>query len=349
MKRKNVPFTLFALFAFSLPIHSQRYTIEELKQGFYDQYVEKQGNKDENQFDLLEEVDKRTVLSETSLDYICDSILIRHAGGISLPPSKYVYMTDDEVGEQTTKLYWMGTLTDSHSKECEKLREKLKKKYGYVPLRGDTVLIPAKWLSSEQFDCIVNPFRYGNTWVSYRCRRAKISEGKFICAPDELPFVSFRKPYNEMEEIVNQISWVRLDRKLPSIRVGGDMGLEARALLCKKGLTLFARDINRLIDKRLIPEEMKKEYSIMLYLDEDTLKAHVHPLLPQELTDEDRLLLSLLSTAVEQQPAGTFEGYYSDRGFFPAIYLKANLSKGHWSFEDYRFVDVYEAMKKPKR
>ena len=60
MKQKHLLFFLLAFGTFSLPIHSQQYTIEELKQGFYDQYVEKQGNKDENQFDLLEEVDKRS-------------------------------------------------------------------------------------------------------------------------------------------------------------------------------------------------------------------------------------------------------------------------------------------------
>ena len=79
-----------------------------------------------------------------------------------------------------------------------------------------------------------------------------------------------------------------------------------------------------------------KEYSIMLYLDEGG-KAHLNALLPRELTIEDRLLLTILATAVEYQPKHSFAGYVSARGRFPAVYLKAHFRGGKWYFHDYRY------------
>ena len=60
-------------------------------------------------------------------------------------------------------------------------------------------------------------------------------------------------------------------------------------------------------------------------------------LLPKELTLEDRLLLTVLATAVEYQPKRSFAGYVSTRGKFPAVYLKARFRGGKWFFHDYRF------------
>lgn len=76
----------------------------------------------------------------------------------------------------------------------------------------------------------------------------------------------------------------------------------------------------------------------MLYLDEKN-KAHLYPLLPRELTNEDILLLSSLSNAVEQQPAGIFGKLLSARGSFPAIYLRVCFSHKKWHrFCDFRFI-----------
>lgn len=107
-------------------------------------------------------------------------------------------------------------------------------------------------------------------------------------------------------------------------------------LQSRKALALFAHNINDCIDTSLIPKGMNKEYAVMLYLD-DNSKAHLRPLLPRELTDEDKLVLGLLSAAVHQQSDGTFQGYWSGKGYFNAIYLKATFQHNGWAFEDYKY------------
>ena len=62
-----------------------------------------------------------------------------------------------------------------------------------------------------------------------------------------------------------------------------------------------------------------------------------NPESPRELTDEDKLVLGLVSAAVRQQSDGTFQGYWSGKGYFNAIYLNATLQHNGWAFEDYKY------------
>ena len=348
MKRKNVLFILFALCAFSLPIHSQRYTIEELKQGFYDQYVGKTIDTSAFQVDSLKEGCKMCILKNQAPHILCSCDLLHKEGNLRLPPSQFAWVWSKEEKGVLYRLYWISTVEAPDSEVSQKIKKQLKKKYGQLILEDGTELIPAKWFSGH-IKVLSNPFVYGGEVVSKRLMKAQILDGVFLqIGEDEDPFYYDNYRDCPLEYEASSIEKIRLDGKM-EVRFDGHTSREEEALRTAKGLALFARDINRCIDNSLLfSMRTKKEYSVMLYLDESTLKAHLHPLLPQELTDEDRLLLSLLSTAVEQQPAGTFKGYDSGRGFFPAIYLKANCSRGRWSFEDYRFEDVYEAMKKPK-
>ena len=170
-----------------------------------------------------------------------------------------------------------------------------------------------------------------------------VADGVILARNKDQRYVYWTPSYLETDS--RRISNKRTDTIIKVVMDGKpDVHLENA-----RGMALYERDINRFIDNSLIPNdyEYDKQYAIMLYLDEGG-GGHLNVLLPQELNMEDRLLLTILATAIENQPKHTFAGYVSARGRFPAIYLKAYFSKGHWTFEDYRFVDVYEAMKKPK-
>ena len=346
MKQKHLLFFLLAFGTFSLPIHSQQYTIEELKQGFYDQYVEKTIDSSAYRVDSLNMANLHHYYESHDRIILCPSDSLHQAGKLRLPLSRFVWITE-VIGEKD-RLYWQDALEVEDSVEYQKLRTQLVKKYGHIFLDDGTELIPANWFTGD-LKLLTNAFVYGGEVVAYWLRKTHVVEGSIQFHEEGNPFYYNRyRGAPLLEREASSIEKTRLDGKM-EIRVDGHTSREERALKTAKGLALFARDINRCIDNRLLfSMQTRKEYSVMLYLDENTLKAHLHPLLPQELTDEDRLQFSLLSTAVEQQPAGTFKGYDSGRGFFPAIYLKANCSRGRWSFEDYRFEDVYEAMKKPK-
>ena len=95
----------------------------------------------------------------------------------------------------------------------------------------------------------------------------------------------------------------------------------------ERELYLFSKEVSRYIDFSFIEKEYRsKEYTVMLRLDE-TLKAHLYVLLPMELTTEDRMVLTFVSMAVNQQPPQTFSGYWCSRGLYPAIFLKMCVSE----------------------
>ena len=340
MKQKHLLFFLLAFGTFSLPIHSQQYTIEELKQGFYDQYVEKKENTFFMSMEPLLLASGSDFLDNFGVKYfLCPSESLHQVEKLNIPPSNFVIyrMSDDK-----RILCWMSTLQDSDTKENVALRKTLQKKFGTIPLQGDTVLVPAKWFSG-QIRYLLDPFVYGHEIVSDRLEMDSVADGVILARNKDQRYVYWTPSYLETDS--RRISNKRTDTIIKVVMDGKpDVHLENA-----RGMALYERDINRFIDNSLIPNdyEYDKQYAIMLYLDEGG-GGHLNVLLPQELNMEDRLLLTILATAIENQPKHTFAGYVSARGRFPAIYLKAYFSKGHWTFEDYRFVDVYEAMKKPK-
>lgn len=107
-----------------------------------------------------------------------------------------------------------------------------------------------------------------------------------------------------------------------------------------KEMELLGCFVNRLTDRRLIPFEAKAELSVMLTFD-SSRKAHVEALLPKEMSLADCLWLTLLSDAIEQLPARTFDMYLTEYGTrFPCLYLKAKFSRQRWYFTDYSTVSM---------
>lgn len=313
------------------------FTVEELKQGFYDQYTTPKkdsliGEWDryfEGSLNYPKEGDLQ--LDSVSHNFIFPSDALHTVGKYRLPPSDFVCLGifDSQTHSFSEGFYWIGTRYHQNTPENLRLKKYLKKKYGYLSIGRDSILVPAKWFTGH-FTALTKPFEYGHTVIAESWLFGDVDMGEFHSEKGIHPVNGgWRRP-SGLESAVMSIARTNSNGTIHHTTNTEQASSES--------LSLFARDINRLIDKQLIPMEMKKEYSVMLYLDKSE-KAHLYPLIPRELTDADRLLLTLLSNAIEQQPVRTFGGYFSDRGFFPAIYLRARYFMSNWSFEDYRFIE----------
>jgi len=105
--------------------------------------------------------------------------------------------------------------------------------------------------------------------------------------------------------------------------------------------TLFGRDLNRVCTKAPKDYDYRhpKCYSLLFYFDSQQ-HVHVEVLLPKQLDDMDRLLLSNLQKAVESQPAKLFESHFTiDGKIFPGLYVKASYAGRGWNLFDYRTLD----------
>ena len=310
------------------------YDADELKAGFYAQYVDKKENASLTKMEPLFSASDTIFLHTFGDEYfLCPSVPLHQAGKLNLPPSKFVIYN---TSENQRILCWMDVLQDAGSKENTSLRKTLQKKYGSIPMQGDTVLVPAKWFTG-QLRRMSNPFLYGNEVVARGLQADSVAEGTIVEWEED---DNRRHNYwagSYLERDARMITKRRTDSRV-FVTMDGQRDTSALHLENERGMALYERDINRCIDARLLPRELNydKEYSIMLYLDEGG-KAHLNALLPRELTIEDRLLLTILATAVEYQPKHSFAGYVSARGRFPAVYLKAHFRGGKWYFHDYRY------------
>lgn len=368
-------------------LHAQEYTVEELRQGFFEQYVERMSRKENStaELDMLFHGNSRNIWDKDSTNcFLYHAETLRDAGKIHLPPSKYVvieeelysevahhiywYSTNDTAGSlysareipETRKngkvryaykkedennpgfayrLYWKSIRDTSNTELDKELRNALCKIYGCLTLDDGTVLIPAKWFSGEILAAF-DPFVFGNTLVTDHLQKGQVKNGEFS--------LTRMSPYTDEYwyfscKIIHDVRDIGRTPHKEGIKVAyfGTPNAKERERLYREGLTLFARDINRCLDESTLPESIEgeyREYDVMLYLDEKN-KAHLYPLLPRELTNEDRILLSSLSNAVEQQPAGTFGKLLSARGPFPALYFRVSFSHKKWHrFCDFRFI-----------
>ena len=311
--------------------HSQtENSLDLCKEGFYAQYCNGESHVSIDSLDKVYYAYKGEMtdtLRSNSISFMRASADLHSVGKVALPVSRYVMMTDEvEPGKLQETLYVM---QDSLNKSA---CEKLKKKYGCRPLGNDTVLIPAKWFTG-QIVHLYAPFVYGNSIVARYIRKATYCNG----IEDE------RKKGEPLFQ--GKESW--LDWTVYSVRsnvIFGEITLDERGpdyrRKSAKEMELLGCFVNRLTDRRLIPFEAKAELSVMLTFD-SSRKAHVEALLPKEMSLADCLWLTLLSDAIEQLPARTFDMYlteYGDR--FPCLYLKAKFSRQRWYFTDYSTVSM---------
>ena len=329
--KKDVIYGICAVLLGFLPVHAQEYTIEELVQGFFAQYVEMSpsGRAELNGMDMLMygHEDTGTVHQSPDRYFLCFDERLHAAGDIKLPPSVFVELYESP--NRDSGLYWYSLRDSCDMGENDRVRAALQRKYGSKQLPGGAVLIPVRWFDGE-LRTLSDPFLYGNVPVSSWLSEIRIDWGKFL--PNAQGYSrTYNHDYSEIESDARSVAKTRTDRLY-------EVGLGDKKLTNYRAMKLFSCEVNRSLDKRLLPEDMERSYAIMLHLD-DYDKAHLYPLLPKELTVEDKLLLTVLSNAVEQQPARTFAKLRSARGAYPAMFLRAHFRCGQWSFEDYRFIE----------
>lgn len=312
------------------PVHAQ-YTIGELVQGFYAQYVEKSssGQEELNSMDMLMYGHETTGTIRQSVDrhFLCYDERLHAAGGIKLPPSVFVELYESH--NDDSGLYWYSLRDSTDMRETERVRAALQRKYGSKRLPGGAVLIPVRWFDGE-LHTLLAPFLYGNMPVSPCLGKMQIDGGTFAKNAQGYD-LTYDHGYPEIESD----AWFVATTSTGHLR---ETGSKDRKLTNYRAMELLSREISRGLDMRLLPEDMERSYAIMFHLD-DYDKAHLYPLLPRELTVEDKLLLTVLSNAVEQLPARTFAKLRSARGAYPAMFLRAHFKCGRWFFEDYRFIE----------
>lgn len=313
------------------PARAQEYIIEELAQGFFAQYVEMSpsGRAELNAMDMLMygHEDMGTIRQSPDRYFLCFDERLHAAGDIKLPPSVFVELYESP--NRDSGLYWYSLRDSCDMGETDRVRAALQRKYGSKQLSGGAVLIPVRWFDGE-LRTLSDPFLYGNVPVSPWLSEIRIDRGKFL--PNAQGYSrTYNHDYSEIESDAQCVATTRTDH----LR---EFGLGDKKLTNYRAMELFSREVTRSLDMRLLPEDMERSYAIMLHLD-DYDKAHLYPLLPKELTTEDRLLLTVLSNAVEQQPARTFAKLRSARGAYPALFLRAHFKRGRWFFKDYRFIE----------
>lgn len=300
---------------------SQSFTIAELSEGFTQQFVENAPSASTDGMDLLY-CSRINSFDKKEYGFICSNPSLHKAGDIVLPVSEFAYL--DESGEMYAKyaLYWIEPREHTDSKSNARLISTMRKRYGYVEIDDTTVLIPAKWFSGD-LKFLQDPFVYGNQVVSNRLCLTTLSNGEYHADSETAPAYSSRwKAGGELERNIYRLaSMIGNGKSILPPNLSDNLKKE-------RAFKLFGMELGRYIDKKLLPQDYRsREFNVMLRLDE-SLKAHLFPLDGNEqLTTEDRLALTVLGTAVKQMPSGLFSGYWCERGLYPAIFLKIQLSE----------------------
>ena len=311
------------LFPFITWGQTTKFSYDELKEGFITQYIKKESTKTLDSLDILYWSTKDSSRKDWKEPkfYLLGNSSLHKADDISLPVSTFAYLneTDNKTGHDVHTLYWIEPRLP-HFREYEQLKRKLRKKYGYITLRDSTILIPAKWFSGE-IKFMESPFLYGNQFISKRLCLATLINGQYCPADEETPAFSSRwKDGGELEFTIYHLESMMGNGQYQSNNI-------SPLLKREKALFLFSKNVSQHLDLSFLPDDYRsKEFTVMLRLDE-TLKAHLNVLKMDELTIEDRLVLTALSMAIEQQPAAQFSGFWCERGLYPAIFLTVNLSK----------------------
>lgn len=199
----------------------------------------------------------------------------------------------------------------------------LRSKYAVGKETGDSVII-CSWYSGD-FYTLYRPTPYMSFWVSPQFRRYEIREGKALLQNPITINVS-GKYEKESRDLTNPVN-------------GYPHWLDRIMYECM----YFTHDVNRdwsegEILKKLSSDRHKTEsFSLLLYICDDG-HLRVRSLLPDTLSDHQKLLLDELQKIVEKQPAWNFNYLYTmDGRVFPGRYLYASYDNvsGHWIFQDY--------------
>ncbi|MDE7377743.1 MAG: DUF5030 domain-containing protein [Paraprevotella sp.] len=195
-----------------------------------------------------------------------------------------------------------------------KMRHALAKKYG----KGN--IIPAAWYTGLIGE-LEQPVFYMDFTVSPYLSFTPVKQG--IVSGQEMSMKFSNQTYDDearnLKRIVTDGHWIdRIDYEQ----------------------MFFSHDVNRTWAESNRKAYAKEKFSLLLVTEENG-GITIYPLLPQELTDNQKYLLADLQETVDRFPRWCFRYLYtSDGRIFPARYVYASYAPdGKWTFIDYSRFD----------
>ena len=316
---------------------SDSLTVDEMKAMFYQRYINGVRPKSLDEYDLL----KRDTHTKDSMYfcYLVNNEVLKNPKGIRLPVSEYVFYRDT--------LCWVKPRQGMPGKEFEQLAQKLQKKYGRIHVNDTLTVVPAKWMTGSITFISDFPEEYATTVFSSMAYRKEVING----VVKDYNYIGMdlgnRELFRELHFIVRGNDgyypnksriMVHIEEKFNTPR---EIIMSERQLTYKRLFVLFGRDLNRACLKK--PEDygfsQPKFYSLLFYFDAQQ-RVHVEVLLPKQLDEMDRLLLTDLQKAVESQPAKLFGSHFTiDGKIFPGLYVNARYAQHGWNLIEYRALE----------
>lgn len=258
---------------------------------------------------------------------------LRNAGGIVIPPSRFVVCHEKSMPEY---LCWIGTRDDAEPKTSERLFKQLAKRYGELTL-GDTLrAIPAKWFTGTlSYTGWLRPL--GGTKLSATIDDWSVEEG--VCSYDHINRRDTGMPYfnGTLRHDIQMLT--KADSHLQGIVVSDGPKLKPSVRVWKdkverwQEMYLLSRDVNRLCKIRT-ERDGALSYTLLISIDEKG-KNHLHVIAPELSNEREKAALRELSEAIEQQPAGILRASWTyDGRLFPGIVVNARLLWRGWELTD---------------
>ena len=271
---------------------------------------------------------------------------LRQAGGSTLPPSVYLWVTQDagsirnETGfvlesRERHDLYWLRFRTKKAGNR--ELARQLEEEYGSTVFNDTLRAVPAAW-GEGRLACLGTPcMYYGYQMLSSRLHRGMLHKGR-IAVRKEHDWVHVYAPgCNTLGREA-----VQIDRgSMHSFATAdGKLAHHSTATRIRMALNLLTIKLNDALRRMGRTEEWEKkgtvrEFALLFYMDRQH-KTYLRPLIPQEPDAVDRRLLADLAAALDEQPPGILPEFYAlDGRRFAGVYLKARCVHGRWTLEDY--------------
>lgn len=318
-----------------LPVNAQQHiTVQELRDGYIRQYVQKEKPQDLMSNDVVafrltsQPLPPKGVA--LAYDFMENTKELRKAGKVELPPSKYIVTFDSYSRKENLRIYWVG-LRDSTATEREaQVRASLTKSYGIVRLGGSVEAVPAVWVRGD-VHTLHAPFYYGgfimSDKTSFCIRMPQKGKENLGSASDETIVVGqVAKDFSDMLCRAQRGNKVFVSRKPvyePHVVTSG-------------ALKLLARDVNALIPKGNSHVTGIKCYPLQLIANDNGMLV-ASPVQPESFNEEDKKLIGTLNEALQKIPSGTLWTACTIDG---RPYTCANVEatymgeSGQWWFEE---------------
>lgn len=229
-------------------------------------------------------------------------------------------------------LYTLETHHEENSTDIEEALAPLRSKFAVKYESGDSVIV-CDWYSGVFYD-LYRPTPYMSFLISPYFRRYEVKDGKML----------LRNPISI--HVWGKYREESLD--LNFMTSGYPHWLDRTIYECM----YFTHDVNRdWSEEKMLKNypdtgQKRESFSLLFYISEDG-HLRVKNLLPEGLSEQQKLLLERLQQIIEKQPAWNFDYLYTADGrVFPGRYLYATYSyeSGKWHFLDY----IWNSPQKPK-